>query len=207
MRAAAVRVVKIGGSLFDYPDLAAAWDQWLSRESKMMTVIIAGGGPYADLVRQWDKQLQLSEETAHWMCVTSMNITAALLHQRLPETRLIDDWQALGEWVAPGNQQGSAVFLVESFLKTVEASLPGDSLPQTWEVSSDSIAARVAEVLSAEELVLGKSTSISAESDWQQRADEGFVDQYFPEIATRIPIVRWVNLRSIIPVVKTPVIT
>ena len=85
--------------------------------------------------------------------------------------------------------------------------MPGDSLPQTWEVSSDSIAARVAEVLSAEELVLGKSTSISAESDWQQRADEGFVDQYFPEIATRIPIVRWVNLRSIIPVVKTPVIT
>ncbi|MFP6671619.1 MAG: hypothetical protein VB857_09420 [Pirellulaceae bacterium] len=56
MSVPAIRVVKIGGSLFDYSDLAAAWNQWLSRESKMMTVIIAGGGPYADLVRQWDKQ-------------------------------------------------------------------------------------------------------------------------------------------------------
>ena len=207
MSVPAIRVVKIGGSLFDYPGLETAWNQWLSRESKMMTVIIAGGGPYADLVRQWDKQFSLSEETAHWMCVTSMNITAALLHQQLPGSRLIEDWQELIKWRSSDNQQGAAVFLVESFLKTVETSLPGDSLPRTWAVSSDSIAARVAEVLAAEELVLGKSTSISAGSDWQQLADEGFVDQYFSEIATRLPVVRWVNLRSIIPVEKTPVIS
>ncbi len=203
----AIRVVKIGGSLFDYPDLAVAWDQWVSGESKMTTIIIAGGGPYADLVRQWDKQFPLNEETAHWMCVTSMTITAVLLHQQLPRTRLIDDWQSLRAWVASGNQQEAAIFSVEPFLKTVEPSLPGDLLPATWEVSSDSIAARVAEVLSAEELVLAKSASVSPGSDWQQLADEGFVDQHFPEMAARLPFVRCVNLRSITPAGKTPVIS
>lgn len=207
MSVPAIRVVKIGGSLFDYPDLATAWNQWLSRESKMMTVIIAGGGPYADLVRQWDKQFQLSEETAHWMCVTSMSITATLLHQQLPGTRLIDDWLTLKEWMSSDNPADSSVFSVESFLESVETSLPGDALPQTWAVSSDSIAARLAEVLSAEELVLCKSASISPESDWQQLADEGFVDQYFPEIAARLPVIRWLNLRSTNLVSEAPVVS
>ena len=207
MSVPAIRVVKIGGSLFDYPGLAAAWNQWVSRKSTMMTVMIAGGGPYADLVRQWDKQFQLSEETAHWMCVTSMSVTAALLHQQLPGSRLIDDWQELIKWRSSDNPAGSSVFLVESFLKTVETSLPGDSLPQTWEVSSDSIAARVAEVLSAEELVLCKSTSVADGNDWQQLADKGFVDQYFPEIAARLPVVQWVNLRSTGVVSETPVVS
>jgi len=207
MSVPAIRVVKIGGSLFDYPGLAAAWNQWVSRESTMMTVMIAGGGPYADLVRQWDKQFQLSEETAHWMCVTSMSVTAALLHQQLSGSRLIDDWQELIKWRSSDNPAGSSVFLVESFLKTVETRLPGDSLPQTWAVSSDSIAARVAEVLSAEELVLCKSTSVPDGNDWQQLADKGFVDQYFPEIAARLPVVQWVNLRSAGVVSETPVIS
>ena len=207
MSTSTIRVVKIGGSLFDYPGLTAAWNEWVSREPRMTTVMIAGGGPHADLVRQWDKQFSLSEETAHWMCVTSMTITAALLHQRLPRVHLIDDWQALGEWLASSKDRRAAIFSVESFLKTVEPNLPGDLLPQTWAVSSDSIAARVAEVLSAEELVLVKSTSISSRNAWQQLADEGFVDQYFPEIAARLPVVRWVNLRNIIPVAKRPVIT
>jgi len=207
MSVPAIRVVKIGGSLFDYPDLATAWNQWVSRESKMMTVMIAGGGPYADLVRQWDKQFQLSEETAHWMCVTSMSITATLLHQQLPGTLLIDDWQELIKWRSSDKPAGSSVFLAESFLKTIETSLPGDSLPQTWAVSSDSIAARLAEVLSAEELVLCKSASISPGSGWQQLADEGFVDQYFPEIAARLPVVRWLNLRSTNVVSETPVVS
>ena len=202
----AVRVVKIGGSLFDYPDLAAAWNEWVSREPEMMTVIIAGGGPYADLVRQWDQRFSLSEETAHWMCVASMNVTAALLHQRLTGVHLLDDWQALREWGSSASQQRVTVFSVEAFLKNVEPNLPGDSLPQTWAVSSDSIAARVSEVLAAKELVLGKSTSISSGSKWQELADEGFVDQYFPEIAAGLPVVRWVNLRSIIPAEKTSLI-
>ena len=206
MSEVAVRVVKIGGSLFDYPDLATAWGEWVAREPEMMTVIIAGGGPYADLVRQWDQRFSLSEETAHWMCVASMNVTAALLHQRLPGVHLLDDWQALRERVASASQQEATVFSVESFLKNVEPSLPGDSLPQTWAVSSDSIAARVAEVLAAEELVLGKSVSISPGSDWDQLADEGSVDAYFPEIAARLAVIRWVNLRSTTPAEKTSLI-
>jgi aspartokinase-like uncharacterized kinase len=197
MSGSAVRVVKIGGSLLDYPRLVEAWNEWLFREPRMATVVIGGGGPYADLIRDWDRRFLLGEETAHWMCVASMNITATLLHQRLSGVSFIDDWQSLGEWIGSGQLHATTVFSVESFLKTIEEDLPGDQLPRSWAVSSDSIAARVAEAMGAEELVLGKSTSPSPARDWQQLSDEGFVDQYFPEIATRLPAIRWVNLRSI----------
>ena len=206
MSVPAVRVVKIGGSLFDHPRLAEAWNEWLSREPRKTTIIIAGGGPYADLVRDWDQQFLLGEETAHWMCVASMNVTATLLQQRLHGVSLIDEWQALGEWIASGKPHATTVFSVESFLKTIEEDLPGDPLPRSWAVSSDSIAARVAEAVEAEELILGKSTSVSSTSDWQQLSVEGFVDRYFAEIATRLPAVRWVNLRSI-AAAKPPLIT
>ena len=202
----AVRIVKIGGSLFDYAQLAEAWCEWLSRQPQMKTVIIGGGGLYANLVREWDQQFGLGEEAAHWMCVASMNVTAALLHHRLPGVSLIDDWQSLGEWLASSQMCATTVFSVESFLKTIEKDMSGDSLPRTWAVSSDSIAARGAETVEAEELVLGKSTSVSSASDWQQRSDEGFVDRHFPEIVTRLPAVRWVNLRSI-TAAKTPLTT
>ena len=49
---------------------------------------------------------------------------------------------------------------VESFLRREEPVLPGVRLPIGWHVTSDSIAARLAEVCQAQELVLLKSTSL-----------------------------------------------
>ena len=196
MIAGSIRVVKIGGSLLDYDGLAASWDHWFARQPPKATVIIVGGGPFADQVRYWDERIQLSEELAHWMCVTAMGLAAMLLHRQLPGTRLVDQWQDLREQVLATETEGVFIFSVESFLRSIEPQLPGCSLPHSWAVTSDSIAARVTEVLSAEELVLCKSISMPVGNNWKQSASEGYVDQHFPTVAARIPAIRWVNLRS-----------
>jgi len=200
MSAGPIRVVKIGGSLLDFDGLADSWNRWFASQQEMATVIIAGGGSLADLVRRWDEQYQLSEETAHWMCVKAMSLTAALVHHQLAGTQMVDEWQDLTEQLGTADVKEPLVFSVESFLRLVEPVLAGCPLPHSWEATSDSIAARVAEVLSAEELVLCKSVDVAPEIDWTPRAAEGLIDRHFPEMASKVRSICWVNLRNTSPV-------
>src|SRR5262249_17779871 len=72
---------------------------------------------------------------------------------------------------------------------------PG-SLPQCWDVTSDSLAARFAEVIGARELILLKSVTIPPELDWTEASRRGFVDAYFPTMIARGVRARAVNLRE-----------
>ena len=155
MNACPVRVVKVGGSLFDLPDLACRLRQWLSRQSPAHHLLLAGGGPLADQVRQWHALSPLEEAVAHWMCVDLLTVSAHLLHARLPEIPLIEDDRLLCQRVGI---RGCTIFEPAGWMRHGEPKLPGTCLPPTWEVTSDSIAARLAVVLGAEELVLMKST-------------------------------------------------
>ena len=64
-------------------------------------------------------------------------------------------------------------------------------LAATWEVSSDSIAARLAVVVGAEELVLLKS---ALPADVRNLGD--FVDAAFDETSRDLKVIRLVNLRD-----------
>ena len=72
--------------------------------------------------------------------------------------------------------------------------MPGAVLPASWDVTSDSIAARVAQVLKASELVLLKSVDAPSR-DADELAKLAIVDKFFPEIAGSIAW-RIVNLRT-----------
>ena len=196
MKTSPVRIVKIGGSLLDYDDLPNAWEEWITRQPELPTVIVVGGGPFVDQIRSWDGKYPLGEETVHWMCVRAMAITAVLLQQRLPGTALVQEWTDLKGQLAEGSSVTPRVFSAESFLRSVEPGLAGTPLPCSWDVTSDSIAARIAEVLAARELVLCKSISLGAVGSWQDQAKAGHVDNHFPVIAGNIASIRWLNLRS-----------
>ncbi len=195
MNACPVRVVKVGGSLFDLPDLAGRLRQWLSRQSPAHHLLLAGGGPLADQVRQWHALSPLEEKVAHWMCVDLLTVSAHLLHARLPEIPLIEDDRLLCQRVG---LRGCTIFGPAVWMRHGEPKLPGTSLPPTWEVTGDSIAARLAVVLGAEELVLMKSTLPKKGLDGGIRAFSaaGYVDSMLARLVEELPPIRLVNLRA-----------
>ncbi len=190
-----IRVVKVGGSLFDLPDLADRVRQWLARQSPAHHVFMAGGGALADQVRQWHAMRPLQDEAAHWMCVDLLTVTAHLLHARLPEIPLVEDdrlpCQRVGE-------RDCTIFGPTRWLRHGEPDLPGVRLSPDWDVSSDSIAARLAIALRAAELVLLKRTlpKVGARDDISELSRSGFVDAMFPRLYGELPNVRIVNIRA-----------
>jgi 5-(aminomethyl)-3-furanmethanol phosphate kinase len=214
LRSLVPRVVKLGGSLLTWPEWPAAFRRWSAMQPERRTVLIAGGGGAADTVRDWDRAHNLDQSDAHWLAIDAMSVTAQLAARLLPEAALTDDWCVLDSpgWpelnvgVPPlgGSPSATAktpapllIFDPRLFLQQIEPTAGGTPLPHSWDVTSDSIAARIADLLGSEELVLFKSCLPAAEiASLEQTANAGYVDGCFPEFASKLPLVRLVNLRD-----------
>lgn len=191
MTSSACRVVKVGGSLFDFPRLPAALSHWLATQPPASNILVAGGGKFADAVRQIDETFTIGESEAHWMCIDLMSTTARLLASIVRPSDLITQFgQLRGE--NKSNEDEPIVFDTSQFLRNIEPDLPGTRLAHNWSVTSDSIAARLAIVLQADELVLLKS------SDPRTETGSPFVDAFFPTISPELEAFRAVNLRAVL---------
>lgn len=181
-----MRIVKVGGSLLTWNELPNRLRDWLETQPAANTYLIAGGGPWAELLRQAAKRFELPEEQAHEMCVQAMSVTASLLGE-IAGCTCIRDKHLLTEMTL-------ASFDSQQWLsQNAETKQP---LPRTWSVTSDSIAAQLAVDLAADELVLLKSADPPTQ-DLTSLAESGYVDEHFPIVAAKIPEVRFVNLRKL----------
>jgi len=183
------RVVKLGGSLLDFDCLAPRLHAWLAAQPPMPGVMLVGGGKLADAIRDAFARHRLGEEAAHWLCIRLLGVTAELVAGLLPEAVLV---KRFDELAAERVAERLAVFEPEQFLRD-ETVHP---LPHSWDVTSDSIAARLAARLEAGELVLLKSDLPAGRATLQETADAGYVDRYFPIAAAGLARIRCVNLRS-----------
>lgn len=141
-------IVKIGGGLLAVDgdlDIAVAAVGAFARACP--TLVVPGGGPFADAVRDADRRFELSDDAAHWMAVLAMDQYAHLVVSRLEGGRVVFD---LSE--AEAAQRNGRVPVLAPFRLLREQ----DPLPHTWDVTSDSIAAWVAGAAGARELVLVK---------------------------------------------------
>jgi aspartokinase-like uncharacterized kinase len=182
-------VVKVGGSLYDLPDLSPRLRRWLDANAPRETILVPGGGRFADVVRDLDRVHQLGEEAAHWMALRASTINAAFLAALLPGACVIDG-PDLAELV--WEQDRRPVLDAFAFCESDEAD--PDRLPHTWAVTSDSVAARLAVVAGAGELVLLKSAP-PPPGDLAAWADVGYVDAWLPRaLANGRPTVRAVDL-------------
>ena len=121
-----------------------------------------------------------------------MSITAKIIAELLPDAQRISQWNSLPDAL---REQRPIILDTLDFLRDVEPNCAGESLPEDWSATSDSIAARVATVLSAEELVLLKSAPPPAD-DVQSAAKAGYVDEHFPRAAAALAAIRFVDLRE-----------
>lgn len=190
-----LRVVKVGGSLFTQPRLNARIAGWLARQSPAVNVLIAGGGELADVIRRWDGLHALGEEASHWLCIRALGISANVLATQLPGAHLCESPTELHHRIGAARDAGTdavIVFGLETFLSNEEPALAPSPVPHRWSVTTDSLAARVAEIIQADELVLLKSVPPPEQikDNWEALAAAEYVDAYFPVIAARLPRVR-----------------
>ena len=155
-------VFKVGGSLLAYPDLLASTLNAIVEASMHARVaIVAGGGPFADAVRDADDRFHLADDAAHWMAVLAMDQYAHLLASMRAELTLAASEHDVESAIASGH-----IPVVAPYRWLRDA----DPLPHTWDVTSDSISAWVASTLGASQLVLVKLPGATG---------EGAVDSYF----------------------------
>jgi len=185
----ALRVIKLGGSLFDYPDLRARFHAWLAHQSPAANLVVAGGGDLVEAIRRLDQRRSLGEIRAHRLCIRAMGITAELAAQLLG-CELVT-WPVGSR--LPASEPDVFVVDVTNFIAE-DQQRSDDPLPESWQVTSDSIAARMAAVLRADELVLLKSALPEGET-LEQMSVAGYVDLHFPRVAVTRPL-RFVDLRT-----------
>ncbi len=82
-----------------------------------------------------------------------------------------------------------------SFVRDVEPTLVGTALAPDWSCTSDSIAARIAQLLGADRLTLLKSRTAGS-SDLQTLQYANYVDLSFPQMAADIKSVTFVDCSS-----------
>lgn len=189
------RVVKVGGSLLDMPGFPETLRDWLSVQANAAHVLVVGGGSLADEVRTLSRQFRMNQAAAHWACVDLLTATARIVASLVPSLTFVRRFEAL-QSALRGAAAPCIVFAVADFLEHFEPLLAAPALPRDWTVTTDSIAARLAVALDAEELVLLKSTDLPREIGRQTAADRGLVDEFFPIASRGLANVRWVNLRD-----------
>jgi probable H4MPT-linked C1 transfer pathway protein len=141
-------VVKLGGGVLAHSDHFAAVLAALATAARdHRLLVVPGGGPFADAVRDADRRLRLADEAAHWMAVLAMDQCAHLIASRLAGGMLVNCADEIASALAAGR-----VPVLAPYRWLREA----DPLPHSWDVTSDSIAAWVAGALGATRLVLIK---------------------------------------------------
>src|SRR5262245_33041152 len=156
-------VVKLGGDVLASADVLEGVVAALHAAARLHPLLIVpGGGPFADAVRDVDRRLGLSDSASHWMAVLAMDQHAYLIADRLASAALVTEPREIA-----GAIDARRIPVLAPFRWLLDA----DPLPHSWDVTSDSIAAWVAGRIGARRLVLVKPRAADASST--------LVDPYF----------------------------
>jgi 5-(aminomethyl)-3-furanmethanol phosphate kinase len=182
-------VVKVGGGLGDsaLPALCTTLGELGERHP---LIVVPGGARFADAVREADRRFGLRAAAAHRMAILGMEQFGWLLSELIPGAEL----SANLAHVSAGR---TTVLL--------PAALALDPLPASWQVTSDSIAAWVADQAGAGRLVLVKDVD-GLYADWPPRGEPlaqlthaelaalrtGGVDEYLPTMLEGAHFETWV---------------
>jgi len=139
-------VIKVGGSLAEEPRKLKALCQSLSTLAKKLPLIVVpGGGRLADVVRTLDKRFMLSSEVSHRMAILAMDQFGLLLSWIIPNSCVFHRLKNAKKLMEDGN---TPIFLPSKLM------FEEDPLENSWDVTSDSIAAYLAIRVKAKKLVL-----------------------------------------------------
>lgn len=177
------QILKLGGSLLLRPDLVNQLDCWWrnlrNRDVELSAApwfVVVGGGTVVDVVRSWDQVHSLSPTDSHRLALQGMKVTARLVAKLM-------DWPLLEfpRLVEPGGSGNMPredenhsqfspcqVWWEEVIRLGVDRPIVVDlavaagadrRLPESWEVTSDSLAMWLALRVQARRVVLLKAVN------------------------------------------------
>jgi len=196
VKVATIHCIKIGGGLISYPDELRILMKSLDKLSKSYRLLIVpGGGPFADTVREIYEQYKLSETIAHWMAILGMDQYGFFLSNFSKNTVITSSLNEAKELTLKNK-----IPIILPFRILYEE----DPLEHSWDVTSDSIAAYIASLVNAESIILLKDVEGIFKHDPKQEPSELIekldrhdfnafemqrcVDKHFPKILARSKI-------------------
>ncbi|MGL4460680.1 MAG: hypothetical protein ACRC1K_00885 [Planctomycetia bacterium] len=181
-----VEVLKIGGSLLERADLSSLLTDRLSRRAAALgraegVLVIAGGGPAADVVRSYARRHPLPEAAAHLLAVRAMGLNIQMLAALAPALgSVVKDLSAV---------DGPGPFTAFDPTRSLERDA-GATLPVGWHVTSDSIAAWLARRVESPRVTLAKSVvDLPEAASAKEAVERGWVDSWFPVAASGVETV------------------
>jgi len=166
-------VVKLGGSLYDTPELKI-WLTTLAEYAKKQPVILVpGGGPFADNVRTAQALHNFDDKTAHHMALLAMKQFGLVLIGLAPNCQPFS--------IDNPKRAPFSVWLPDDSL------LLEPSIEQSWSISSDSLALWLTQHVSAQQLLLIKRTKINSQSI-KKLIEQDILDKGFAHTFVSSPI-------------------
>lgn len=169
-----VTVIKLGGSLA-LTGQAAAWLEALAAWGGPL-VLVPGGGRFADGVRAAQAVQKFGDAAAHRMALLAMEQTGVAL---AASSRAFALAASRDELINCLRARVLPVWLPAQMV------LAAPDVPESWDVTSDSLAAWLAGLLGAERLLLIKSLDLTAPVPAHDLAASKIVDPLFPRFAAQ----------------------
>lgn len=168
-------VVKLGGSLLTDPSdgRLRRWCERLAGEYAGRAIVVPGGGPCADAVRDAQSRWHFSDDVAHRLALRAMDQCGLMLCDLFPGLVAVDDIDALTATCAAGR---TPVWLPSRRLDL------STEIPRDWTVTSDSLAVWLADRLAVRNVLLVKSCPLPT-GDLAALARAGIVDPHLARIA------------------------
>lgn len=170
-------IVKLGGSLADWPDLRA-WVRLLGAERAVDLVVVPGGGPFADQVRTAQARWRFDDGAAHRMAILAMEQYGLML-AAMSRGRLVPAASSVA--LRKVLRQGGTPVWAPAAMSFADAAGKGE-IAETWDMTSDSLAAWLAGTLRADHLVLVKSAR-PPKAGLRAMVRSGLIDRAFPRYA------------------------
>lgn len=168
-------VVKIGGSLANSEELPR-WLDVIATAGAGKVVLVPGGGPWADEVRAAQKREGFGDRVAHRKALRAMEqygkVLVGMRANLIPATGSAEIHEAL-------RNGRVAVWMPH------EMFVADPSIPESWDVTSDSLAAWLAKKLDASVLLIVKSLKIEGpQPGVEEMMRRGWVDPAFAQFTT-----------------------
>ena len=167
--------MKIGGSLLASGGRLASVVAILARARRPL-VIVPGGGAFADQVRDAQAMLGTSDRAAHVMALHAMHQTGLMLEDMQARFVGVDTLAAM--------RRAIEINRIPIWMP-LRLSAADQTIAADWSVTSDALAARLAERLRFEAVLLIKSCTAPVGAPPKELAAAGIVDPVFGDIVDR----------------------